>query len=66
MSRHIYETYCNGDYIDDIDLAQAIKDYTAAHKALIMMGPEFEITRKEISRVLMQMEDMKRAREKHK
>lgn len=62
MNRHIYETYCNGDFIPDDQLNQAIKNYTAAHDALLKLGPAFEVSRKEIGRVLMSMEDMQRAR----
>lgn len=64
MSRHIYETYCNGDTIPDDELAKAIRDYKAAHDALLKLGPAFEVSRKEISRVWYAMEGWQAARKR--
>lgn len=64
MSRKIYQKWCAGDTINNVELAQAIVDYTAAHDALLKLGPAFEISRKEICRVLISLEGFKQARER--
>lgn len=65
MSRDVYEKYyCNGDRISDAKIVQAIEDFTAAHTALLKLGPCFEVSRKEIGRCLMWLEDIKHARDR--
>jgi hypothetical protein len=62
MSRDIYEKACNGDWIDNMELAIAIKDYAAAEKALFKLGPPFEIARKAITMTLITLEGFQQAR----
>jgi hypothetical protein len=64
MSRDIYTRVCNGESINDIDLAQAIKDYKAAETALFKLGPSFEIARKAITMTLITLEGFQSARNK--
>lgn len=62
MSRNIYEKVCNGDSIDDVELLRAIKDYTAAHTALLKLGPAFEVSRKAIGQTLYTLEGFQESR----
>jgi hypothetical protein len=64
MSRDIYTRVCNGELINDVDLAQAIKDYKAAEAALFKLGPSFEIARKAVTMTLITLEGFEQARRK--
>lgn len=62
MSQDIYQLLTAGDYIDDQELKTAIKDYQAAHDALIKLGPAFEVSRKALCQCLISLESMQQAR----
>lgn len=62
MSHKIYKQYCDGVYITNPDLEQAIIDYRTAEEALLKLGPCFEVSRKAVSMTLRGLEGFQKLR----
>ena len=62
MSRNVYQKLCDGDHLTNMEINKAIDHYTTAEKALLKLGPCFEISRKAITMSLITLQDIQIAR----